>query len=71
MMVRGETMDFGDKTIYCKNCKKERWVGAKCSAHGVDRCDDAKTLKDTSKKGFVRTSDTSLIRSLGFRYLQD
>ena len=39
-------MNFGDKTIYCKKCKKERWVGAKCPASKKgENCNDMEAVK--------------------------
>ena len=46
---------FGDKSIYCVRCKKDRWVGARCSKDGV--CVDKllykvkKDLKRVPKEG--------------------
>ena len=49
---------YDNKSIYCVRCKKDRWVGATCSASNKsDKCVDQlfstkkKDLKKVSKEG--------------------
>lgn len=48
---------YDNKSIYCVRCKKDRWVGARCSSSKDEVCVDKllykvkKDLKRVSKEG--------------------